>query len=820
MKKSILFILSISIFLLAGIPGRGQVPVLEKIDPASTTVNETITLTGNHFSNNPEDMVVHFGAVKGQIISSNTNAIEVIVPPGATYENIKVTNIKSRLTGTSPQPFLLSFGGKDFDTDNLEGLPGLNTASGLFDVCACDLDGDGKPDLVATSRASSAIQIFRNISQGNHVEFASPVAINLSGQRGNDFVHCKDMTGNGKPDIIFMETGTLGSTIHIYKNASTPGNIHFPDTHPQSYGSQVINYAIEDINKDGKQDLIVARTGGEIIMDLNISNGDNLNFDRKDKISFPFEILNLEVADLNQDGLPEIIVSSGGGTTLSILENKSTLNQTTFNPIEGITKTTNFSIPNRGIKAIDINQDGKTDILISDNTNSKLGVFINQSQKNQSPKFALIQEFATSSGPRGIEISDINGDGKPDVLVTSLLENKINIFLNTSKSTGNMGFDRRDLNTGVSSLFNKSIDINGDGKPDILYAVNGSSQIGIFRNTNCVRPKIKNGDYYVVCQDKEGSLTATKGISIEYEWLYKKEQDNKNPNVFSEKSKDNYTITLNQDGYYVLKTTSENGKCLSTDETEFKTLNPNIPGGNQISWHVDGTKFCPGDSVKIMPRGKYLSYKWTPGGETTPLIYAKVPGVYAFVVQVEGGCDGQNSIEIKERPVPELKVSSNTDFVFPGQSVELSASGAAMYFWTPEELLDDPNSDTPKARVDETTTFTVKGIGSNGCSSKESITITAKGEIDVKPHRFFSPNNDGINDFWLIENIDDIPGCAVQIFSANGKLVWENPEYKNNEENAWNGEWNGRPLPDGVYFFRIKCSSRDIKKSGSVTILR
>ena len=62
-----------------------------------------------------------------------------------------------------------------------------------------------------------------------------------------------------------------------------------------------------------------------------------------------------------------------------------------------------------------------------------------------------------------------------------------------------------------------------------------------------------------------------------------------------------------------------------------------------------------------------------------------------------------------------------------------------------------------------------------------------------------SPNGDGINDFFVVNSLQDFPNHELLIFNRWGNLVFQARDYQND----WSGTFNGRDLPDGVYFYFI-----------------
>jgi gliding motility-associated-like protein len=95
------------------------------------------------------------------------------------------------------------------------------------------------------------------------------------------------------------------------------------------------------------------------------------------------------------------------------------------------------------------------------------------------------------------------------------------------------------------------------------------------------------------------------------------------------------------------------------------------------------------------------------------------------------------------------------------------------------------------------------------------ITVYETSTINVTPRNLFSPNGDGVDDFWVIESIENYPGAEVTIYNANGRIVYE----KKNYNNEWNAVYEGKDLPETAYFFVIRYENKD-PKTGSVTIIR
>jgi gliding motility-associated-like protein len=74
------------------------------------------------------------------------------------------------------------------------------------------------------------------------------------------------------------------------------------------------------------------------------------------------------------------------------------------------------------------------------------------------------------------------------------------------------------------------------------------------------------------------------------------------------------------------------------------------------------------------------------------------------------------------------------------------------------------------------------------------------GEIEVMEG--FTPNNDGMNDTWLVYNIERFPNAQIQIYNRLGNLVFSALD---GYDNSWRGNFNtnSESLPPGPYFYTI-----------------
>jgi len=103
----------------------------------------------------------------------------------------------------------------------------------------------------------------------------------------------------------------------------------------------------------------------------------------------------------------------------------------------------------------------------------------------------------------------------------------------------------------------------------------------------------------------------------------------------------------------------------------------------------------------------------------------------------------------------------------------------------------------------------------NGCDSIVRLELSVIDcSLDLQISNILTPNNDGKNDTWKVNDPPQIMGCQVKIFNRWGEVVYESTDYNND----WGGTKNGEELPDGVYFYSITCTG--VEYTGSINLLR
>lgn len=132
-----------------------------------------------------------------------------------------------------------------------------------------------------------------------------------------------------------------------------------------------------------------------------------------------------------------------------------------------------------------------------------------------------------------------------------------------------------------------------------------------------------------------------------------------------------------------------------------------------------------------------------------------------------------------------------------------------------QTVLNGAESQTINLPVGETDVDIIVTAPNGNTVKIYTVTITRNVSVAKMP-TVFTPNADGVNDFWMIPNIELHPQCTVKVFNRGGVLVFSSVGYGT----PWDGTLNGKVLPPDVYFYIIDLKDGKKPLSGSITIIR
>jgi hypothetical protein len=467
---------------LIGISLHAQVPTITGFTPTSGPIGTTVTLTGTNFNTTAANNIVYFGPVKATVSTATSTSLTATVPLGANYQPITVLNTASGRRAATTRPFKVTFStGLPINSMSFAAKLDSVTSNRPNGIASGDLNGDGKVDLIISNSISSSVNVYRNTSSGSAISFAKRVDLTtLSGLTG---VAVDDLDGDGKLDIA--ATNLSSNKISLFRNTTTGSELSFAAKVDSSSGSTTQAIAIGDLDGDGKPEIAVVNSSGHTVSVLrNTSTVGTLSFAARVTLATDLQPYSIAIGDVDGDGKFDLVTCNANGGNISVLRNTNT----TIGTLSFATKV-DFAAGGFPFwaKLGDMDGDDKLDVVVVDQGANKVSVLRNTSSSG-TPSFATKVDFTTGTTPRRVSLADLDGDGKPEMVVSNLDAYTLSIFKNNSTS-GLLSFDSKvDFSTGSGSvnlgpMESNLGDLNDDGKPEIAVVTQGANTVSFFRNT-------------------------------------------------------------------------------------------------------------------------------------------------------------------------------------------------------------------------------------------------------------------------------------------------------------------------------------------------
>lgn len=241
---------------------------------------------------------------------------------------------------------------------------------------------------------------------------------------------------------------------------------------------------------------------------------------------------------------------------------------------------------------------------------------------------------------------------------------------------------------------------------------------------------------------------------------------------------------------------------------------------------ADGDRsICPGDSAQLTVTGG-VSYLWQPAMYTTDSNAANVTvfpissthfTVYGYNTK---GCLDSTGVNVTVFPSAVVDAGEDQT-IYPGESAQLYAEGNCSYFnWFPPNGLSATDIKNPIAQPSVTTRYFVTAQTEAGCSSYDSVTVYISPESLLDLPNAFSPGaGTSVNDELKILVKGIVKLNSFKIFNRWGQEVFSTVDINK----GWNGQFNGKPQPMGVYVYvldAVSSTGKRFYKQGNITLVR
>ena len=195
----------------------------------------------------------------------------------------------------------------------------------------------------------------------------------------------------------------------------------------------------------------------------------------------------MAVGDFNGDGRPDWVVANSLDQTVSVLLNTTAAGAAT--PAFAAQQTFAAGTAPISVAVADVNGDGRPDLVVANSSDVTVSVLLNTTAAGAATTaFAAQQTFATGAGPYSVAVGDFNGDGNPDLVVTNLDDGTVSVLLNTTAAGATTPSFAHQVTFAVGSTPQHvaAADVNGDGRPDLAVANSGDKTVSVLLDTTAV----------------------------------------------------------------------------------------------------------------------------------------------------------------------------------------------------------------------------------------------------------------------------------------------------------------------------------------------
>jgi gliding motility-associated-like protein len=272
-----------------------------------------------------------------------------------------------------------------------------------------------------------------------------------------------------------------------------------------------------------------------------------------------------------------------------------------------------------------------------------------------------------------------------------------------------------------------------------------------------------------------------------------------------------YTITL-----IAVDTSS----CGFSDTSSVQIFLP--PPAQATAWGSDTV--CLGNPIPLFASGG-ATYSWSPPGDfqnpnvQNPSALPSHNTTYVVTVTDTNGCSDTAHVSAYVYPVQ--YIDAGNDLVYDigqGPLLHPSIPTGGTYYWTPPAGLSCTNCLNPEATPEVSTTYYLYYTDASGCPYVDSVTVLVTPSVYIP--NAFTPNGDGINDFFM-PIIRNLQTFTIDVFDRWGEIIFSSSDMNT----MWDGTHKGIKVKTDVYVWKIRFTS-DIdpysihERTGHVTLLR
>jgi len=357
--------------------------------------------------------------------------------------------------------------------DNTAGVllaPRVDFATGMIPmgIAVADFNGDHLPDLAVATQQPGGVSFLLGMAPGCDAAFEPVVDLPTEGNVHG--VAAADLDGDGRPDLAAVsQTGV----VTVLLDTATPGGV-LAFAAPVDFltGDSPTGVAAGDVSGDGKRDLVVAApTAISVLVGTTAAGAAAPTFAAKLDLPHSGDTFGVALGDFNSDGKLDIAVTDTSVDTVSVYLNIST-DVVAFAPPQTFgTGGLPFAIA-----VADLDGDERPDIVVTDIRTATISILTNTTPAGATTaSFAPHVDLATAARPYAVAIGDLNRDGHPDLAVACETDGVVSLLLASGTSFA-PHFEVAVLGSphGVAIA-----DLDGDTAPDLIVSSSDADRVSV-----------------------------------------------------------------------------------------------------------------------------------------------------------------------------------------------------------------------------------------------------------------------------------------------------------------------------------------------------
>jgi hypothetical protein len=344
----------------------------------------------------------------------------------------------------------------------------LDLGANVYGIATADFSGDGLPDMVTSDGL-----VWLNTTSGGAISYSQSPSLDVTAS-----VTAADVNGDGKPDLI---EAPGSNQVEVLINTTQPGDssISFAPAVYFDTGNGTVMVTTADVNADGMPDLVLACSADntvEVLLNTTTPGDTTVTFSNFSSFAAGTNLRWIATGDFNGDGLTDIVALNDWDDTVSVMLNTTSVGGN----VPGFIAQQVFDVGNwpNMVTTADVNGDGKADIVVANNGENELSVLLDTTANGSSTaSFGPEQTVDTGNIPDSVAAVDVDGDGKPDLVAANAGDGTVSVMMNsTINGDSTIAFD-----TGVAFEVEDDPenlvtgDVDGDGKTDLMVLDTGAS---------------------------------------------------------------------------------------------------------------------------------------------------------------------------------------------------------------------------------------------------------------------------------------------------------------------------------------------------------